>query len=97
MTTVCNLARQSAAVSLLRITRCIFSLLTRADIRITAEHIPGISNTLADGLSRLDRAGDYELKDEIFQTAIRALGVSPTVDCFATTNNPKCPRFFVPS
>jgi hypothetical protein len=97
MTTVCNLARQSAATSLLKITRCIFSLLTKADIRIIPEHIPGISNTLADGLSRLDMAGDYELKQEVFDAAIRVLQISPTVDCFTTASNHKCPRFFAPS
>jgi hypothetical protein len=97
MTTVCNLARQSACISLLKITRAIFSVLTRADIRVKAVHIPGISNTLADGLSRLDLAGDYELTMEAYTRGIRALGVTPTVDCFATSANRKCPRFFAPS
>ena len=96
MTTVCNLARQAAGASLLRMTRAIFSILTKADIRIRAKHIPGIENTLTDSLSRLDYAGDYELKQEVFLLAIHSLKVTPTVDCFATRWNHKLPRFFAP-
>jgi hypothetical protein len=96
MTTVCNIARQNACLPLLRMTRAIFSLLLKADIRIRASHIPGISNTLTDGFSRLDRAGDYELKQEYFQLGIQTLGLKPTVDCFATQLNKKCDRFFAP-
>jgi hypothetical protein len=97
MATVCNLARQSACLTLLKMTRAIFSLLTRADIRITAVHIPGITNTLADGLSRLDLAGDYELDQATYQRGITTLQVTPSIDCFATMYNRKCPRFFAPS
>jgi hypothetical protein len=77
-------------------TRKIFSLLTRADIRLKAEHIPGVLNTLADKLSRLDKAGDYELLQEVYLRGIHDLKVLPTVDCFANTNNKTCPRFFAP-
>ena len=97
MVTVCNLARQSATETLLKLTREIFSLLTKADIRIQAAHIPGINNIVTDSLSRLDLAGDYELQQAIFASATASLHLSPSVDCFATALNHKCPRFFAPS
>jgi hypothetical protein len=97
MVTVCNLARQSACHTLLHITRAIFSILVKADIRVTPVHIPGIENTLADSLSRLDRSGDYELRTEFFRKGTQDLSVHPTVDCFATSANRKCPRFFAPT
>jgi hypothetical protein len=77
-------------------TRQIFHLLTKTNIRMKAEHIPGINNTLADRLSRLDRAGDYELLPEVYLRGITELGVLPTVDCFANKMNHKCQRFFAP-
>jgi hypothetical protein len=42
-------------------------------------------------------AGDYELTMEAYTRGILALGVTPTVDCFATSANHKCPLFFAPS
>jgi hypothetical protein len=45
--------------------------------------ISGMINTLADSLSRLDQAGDYELKQEHCLCGIRALGVELSIDCFA--------------
>jgi hypothetical protein len=96
MTTVCNLTRQNAALPLLRMTRAIFSILLRANIGMKSTHIPGIQNTIADALSRLDTTGDYELRQEIYQHGIQTLGVTPSVDCFANINNRKCPRFFAP-
>ena len=97
MSTVCNLARQAAAITLLKMTRAIFSILTKADIRIVVKHIPGVDNTLADSLSRLSQAGDYALRPEIYSSAVASLHVTPTVDCFATNQNRKCDRFFAPA
>jgi hypothetical protein len=91
------MARQNAALPLLRMTRAIFSILLKADIRIKSSHIPGITNILEDRLSRLDQAGDYELKADVYQKCIRALQVLPAVDCFANVNNTKCARFFAPT
>jgi hypothetical protein len=77
MTAVCNMARQNAALPLLRMTRAIFSILLKADIRIKSAHIPGITNILVDRLSRLDQAEDYELKADVWQKGIRASKSSP--------------------
>jgi hypothetical protein len=78
---------------LLQLTRKIFSLLQKWDIRIHACHIPGKENTLADALSRIHRAGDYELRQDVFDHATRAMRVAPTIDLFATAANAKCQRF----
>jgi hypothetical protein len=61
------------------------------------KHIPGVEDTLADSLSRLDRAGDCELNQENYQRGLRTLGLIPTVDCFANKMNTKCKRFFAPA
>jgi hypothetical protein len=95
LVTVFNLQRQGASLSLLNETRQIFSLLTKLDVRILVSHVPGVENGLADSLSRMDAAGDYELKTEVFQSALRELCVQPTIDLFANNRNRKCGYFLV--
>jgi hypothetical protein len=91
--TVFNLQRQGAGLALLHQTRAIFSLLEQLDIRIHVTHIPGIENTLTDALSRMDRTGDYALRDDVYEHAVRTLQISPTIDLFAASHNNKCPKF----
>jgi hypothetical protein len=91
--TVYNLQRQGAGPALLELTRAIFSLLLEIGTRITARHIPGVENVLADTLSRLETTGDYSLRDELFRMGTTALQVKPTFDAFANRNNTKLPRF----
>jgi hypothetical protein len=92
MVTVFNLQRQGASQSLLYETRQIFSLLQRMDMRLLVTHIPGVENGVADALSRLDRVGDYSLKQEYFRRGVEALGLESTVDVFANYTNHKCQR-----
>jgi hypothetical protein len=33
-------------------------------------HIPGVENEVADALGRMDRAGDYSLKEEFFRWGV---------------------------
>jgi hypothetical protein len=63
------------------------------DIRIESCHIPGKDNNLADALSRIHTAGDYALRQDVFDHAIRAMQVTPTIDLFATAENAKRRRF----
>jgi hypothetical protein len=91
--TVCNLQRQGAGVALLEMTRQIFKVLTQLDIRIRVMHLPGLENTLADALSRMDSAGDYSLKQEYFLLGLRMLGFQPSIDLFAHRDNAKCLRY----
>jgi hypothetical protein len=41
----------------------------------------------------MERSGDYALKQEIFDQAVRLLGVTPTVDLFASQDNRKVQKF----
>jgi hypothetical protein len=91
--TVFNLQRQGAGIALLQLTRKIFSLLLKLDIRITSCHIPGKENTLTDALSRIHATGDYALRQDVYDHATRAMHVAPTIDFFATQENTKCRRF----
>jgi hypothetical protein len=93
MVTVFNLQRQGASQSLLCETRQILSLLRKRDVRLMVTHIPGVESDVADALSRMDRVGDYSLKQEYFRRWVEALGVEPTVDVFANSTNHKCQRF----
>jgi hypothetical protein len=56
-------------------------------------HVRGVENEKADSLSRLSRAGDYAVKDEVFQDALASLGVTITVDLFASRYNKKHPVY----
>jgi hypothetical protein len=91
--TVCNLQRQGAGLNLLQLTRAIFRILEKLDIRLHVAHIPGKENELVDALSRMEVTGDYELRQEVFSRAIQLLGVIPTVDLFAHARNRKIARF----
>jgi hypothetical protein len=51
--TVCNLQRQGAGLTLLKLTRAIFRILTTLDIRVHFAHRPGKENVLVDALSRM--------------------------------------------
>jgi hypothetical protein len=93
MVTVFNLQRQGASESLLYETRQIFSFLLKMDIKLQITHVPGVENVTADALSRMDMAGDYELKVEFYRRGIRFLGVSPTLALIATSSNKKCQSF----
>jgi hypothetical protein len=93
MVTVFNLQRQGASQSLLYETRQIFSLLRKMDTHLLITHIPGVENRVGNALSRLDRVGDYRLKQEYFRRGVEALGLEQTVDAFANSANHKCQRF----
>jgi hypothetical protein len=93
MVTVYNLQRQGASESLLYETRQIFSFLLKMDIRLQITHVPGVENVTADALSRMDTAGDYELRSEFYQRGVLFLGINPTLDLFATSSNTKCQSF----
>jgi hypothetical protein len=93
--TVYNLRRQGAGVALLHPTRAIFSLLERLDLRIHVCHIPRVENVLTDAQSRLERTGDYELREDVFKHAIATLQVCPTADLFAAEHNAKCRVYVV--
>ena len=65
----------------------------RREITLTAIHIAGTSNTLADQLSRtMSTAHEWELHPDALKLIFRQWG-TPTLDLFATTENTVCPLF----
>jgi hypothetical protein len=56
-------------------------------------HVPGVNSVLTDTLSRMDTAGDYELRPDVFRDGTRARGSNPTIDLFASRYNHKLARF----
>jgi hypothetical protein len=91
--TVCNLQRQGAGLTLLQLTKQIFKLLQQLDIRLAVAHIPGKENDFVDALSRLEVTGDYSLRWDVFELAVRMLNVTPTIDMFAHNLNNRLPLF----
>ena len=64
------------------------------DISITAQHIPGVSNTVADWESRMERdRSDWMLAPQVFQRINNALGPLE-VDLFASRLTYQLPQFF---
>ena len=64
------------------------------DILITAQHIPGVSNTVADLESRSERdRSDWMLAHEVFQKINQIFGPLE-VDLFASRLTHQLPRFF---
>ena len=64
-------------------------------IWLTAEHLPGVMNKMADTASRKAYAHDSEwkLNDQIFQILDKKYGPFD-VDLFATRLNAQCPNYF---
>ena len=58
------------------------------NIWLTAVHIPGVENVEADHQSRLSNtSAEWSLNKNIFQDAIKKLGVFPDIDLFASRIN----------
>jgi ribonuclease HI len=93
---VFNIRRKAASRNLYPALRHLLNLCRRLDLHISVEHVPGVSNTTADALSRLSRSGDYALSTPVFQRMCSQMGVNPTVDLFATSYNAKVPVFVSP-
>jgi hypothetical protein len=63
------------------------------NIHLTAEYLPGIENTVADQLSRLELdLSSFQLHPEAFQEANERWGPF-TLDCFAAQSNALLPRY----
>ena len=74
----------------------ILVLLKRRDLHLTAFHIAGVQNVVADALSRTNPiATEWELDQKSFSWMTQQWGV-PQVDLFATRANRKVPAFISP-
>jgi hypothetical protein len=88
---------------MVRMGRAIFSLLKKWNIQIIPKYFPGRTNKVADALSRLEKAGDYSLKKQVWLEGLAKLGDKQEdplqlveVDLFATKYNSLLPRFISP-
>ena len=63
-------------------------------IWITAPHIPGAENVIADYQSRKSyKDAGWMLNPEIFQKAIKQLKFKPDLDCFASRLNTQLTKY----
>ena len=58
-----------------------------------ASHIAGVSNTLADYLSRHSKNHEYSLSPEAFKKLLHIIPFNLELDLFASSNNAKLPRY----
>ena len=70
-------------------------LLAKQHCTASATHLPGVSNVVADHLSRLESGrNNHTIKLEVLQTAWATLGVRPLIDMFAADHNHRLPQFW---
>jgi len=64
------------------------------NIWLTASHIAGVDNTIADLESRKTRREtEWSLNPNIFHKAVEAIGLTPDIDLFASRLNYKCEKY----
>ncbi|KAA6376069.1 MAG: hypothetical protein EZS28_028405 [Streblomastix strix] len=62
-------------------------------IQILVTHLPGVKNEIADALSRLSRAEDYQLIEKVFQQTFLQMKLNPIIDLFSQHLNNIVHRF----
>ncbi|KAA6357644.1 MAG: hypothetical protein EZS28_046829 [Streblomastix strix] len=63
-------------------------------MQISAMHIPGKNNQVADSISRLAMSGDFQIRQEVLVDALQRLKMKPSLDVFANRRNRQCKRFY---
>jgi hypothetical protein len=66
-------------------------------IVVNANHIKGIDNRKADALSRLELAGDYEIRIKYLNIVLQSQDLELEADMFATKYNKKCTKYYAPT
>jgi ribonuclease HI len=85
--------KRRGATTLLKPLRMILALIDRENLQMTASHVPGLENGIADRLSRLALSGDYQIRQEVFCKGLQELDVRVSVDLFATHKNRQTNKF----
>ncbi|KAA6373649.1 MAG: putative Pol polyprotein, partial [Streblomastix strix] len=93
-TAIFDINRGAAAPALASLIDKILQLAELLQVQISAFHIPGRVNNVADFLSRLATSGDYEVRQEVLKEALFQLKIKPTIDIFANRKNRKCRCFY---
>ncbi|KAA6374217.1 MAG: putative Transposon Tf2-6 polyprotein [Streblomastix strix] len=92
-TAVFDIRKWRASTSLIKEIKQVHQTIERLEILIQITHLPGVKNEIADALSRLSRAGNYKLKEKIFQQTFLQMNLNPTIDLFSQHFNKLMPRF----
>ncbi|KAA6368720.1 MAG: putative reverse transcriptase, partial [Streblomastix strix] len=92
-TAVFDIRKWRASTSLIKEIKQVHQTIEKLGIQIQITHLPGVKNEIADALSRLSRAGDYKLKEKIFQQTCLQMNLNPTIDLFSQHFNNLLPRF----
>ena len=92
--------RQGGTLSkaLLDLTFEFYALVDSIPVSVRARHIPGVTNVLADALSRPDRPSptEWKLNPVVFRWLMQTVPYPPLVDLFATRFNNQLPLFVSP-
>ena len=92
-TTYFNINRRASCLSLRPAMRRLLGLTEALDVRLRAEHVPGVENVIADSLSRLSPSGDYGLRPGVLASVLQRLETGIEVDWFANSSNKQHPLY----
>ena len=82
------------SLALSKRTRPLWDCCARRQITLSAEHIPGVDNVWADGISRRRYSpADWRLRPSVFWKIMNKFRYQPTIDAFAEPSNALVPRF----
>ncbi|KAA6397320.1 MAG: hypothetical protein EZS28_007149 [Streblomastix strix] len=80
-----NKNKRSAAIA--PIVDKVLKLAEQFRITIDANHIPGLSNSIPDSLSRLFRCGNYAIKRDVLMKTFQEFGIQISINIFAIRAN----------
>ncbi|KAA6356661.1 MAG: hypothetical protein EZS28_047812, partial [Streblomastix strix] len=83
------LMRKRAAFSIHKQIDRILATLEQNGLIIKVKHIKGLDNKEPDALSKLARAGDYQIKSDVLMKVLQQWHISITLDAFASRRNAK--------
>ncbi|KAA6404151.1 MAG: hypothetical protein EZS28_000323 [Streblomastix strix] len=86
--------RKRAAFSIHKQIDKILAIIEQNGWIIKVEHIKGVDNKEPDALSRLARAGDYQIKSDILMKVLQLQHILITLDAFASRRNAKHKRYY---
>ncbi|KAA6374301.1 MAG: hypothetical protein EZS28_030172 [Streblomastix strix] len=92
-TAVFDIRKWRVSTSLIKEIKQVHQTIEKLGIQIQIIHLAGVKNEIADALSRLSRAGDYKLKEKIFQPTCHQMNLNPTIDLFSQHFNNLLLRF----